>query len=92
MGKRVLRVDGRVLLDMMKQGYPGGARYYAVIENALPDDTRLVGYEVPDAAYSMWASVDLILESAEWFGDARHPELSPPVMQSHHIVLPDGGG
>ena len=89
MGKRVLRVDGRILLEMLKQGDPADARHYTVIENALPHDARLAGYEIPDFGGD---SLYLVLESAEWFGDARHPELSTPVMQSHHIVLPDGGG
>ena len=82
--RAVLNVSGEFLVEMCKHG---SARHLTVMANALPEDARIVGYDVDHVG-----GVRLILES-ETFPEtppaARLPELEPPMFQ---VVYEDDGG
>lgn len=83
MGRRLLEVSGQVLVDMLKLDNGAVARFFRVADNPLPDDAKVVGYEIlPHGGNTIF----LVLESEGWWGDSRQP-LADPTMVAYDMPL-----
>ena len=84
MGKRYLDVSTSCLLEFLKRRMD--APHYFTVENAIPDDARVIGMEA--TPYREGEVIRLVIESAEWRGDSREP-LSPPALTIHFDAVFD---
>ena len=78
MGKRVLRISDSLLLEMLKDGYEAHYR----VENGLPADVRIVGFEMRGHWAEGRGHAALLLESAQWepvLPGQPYPDIDPVI-------------
>lgn len=82
MGKRVMSVSANFLIVFLKEPQ-NGMRYFTVESDALPEDVRIVGYELGPLD-SDGPLLNIVLDSAMWYGDSREP-LFPPMITTYTL-------
>ena len=74
MGRRLLRINAVLLINVCKGFGAGSPRYFRVVENPLPDDVKVLS--VRNSPYHV-NTVEIELESKQWTTDEPRTEVHP---------------
>jgi hypothetical protein len=74
MGKRYLVVHTDLFVELLKTQQD--RKRNLIVEDGIPDDSKVIGIEVPDDRGEI---IRLVLESSAWMGDSSMPLDAPSV-------------